>query len=89
MKIFPRHALANMHLFRDFYHRSTCRDIGKKGYVQMALYKQDIVFFIEFLRKNKIYAGIIRAELQIIHQIIIDFNKEYNSLTGCGLSFHS
>ena len=59
----------------------------KKVMCKMALYKQDIKFFIEFLKKNKIYAEIIGAELKILHQTITDFNKECNSSIGEELVF--
>ena len=83
MKIFPKYALANIHLFRDYYHRPTYKNIGKKGYVQADTLRArycSLESFIEFLRKNQIYAGMIRAELQILQQTINDFNKEYNPL---------
>ena len=83
MKIFPKHALANIHLLRDSDHRPTYRNIGKKGYVQAGTLGTrycSLESFIEFLRKNQIYAGMSRAELQILQQTINDFNKEYNPL---------
>ena len=83
MKIFPKHALANIHLFRDYYHRPTYKNIGKKGYVQAGTLRTrycSLESFIEFLRKNQIYAGMTRAELQILQQTINAFKKVYNSL---------
>ena len=83
MKIFPKHALANIHLFRDFYNRPTYRNIGKKGYVEAGTLRTryySLENLIEFLRKNQIYAGMTGAELQILQQTINDFNKGYNPL---------
>ena len=83
MKIFPKYALAKFHLFRDYYHRPTYKNIVKKGYAQAGTLRTrycSLESFIEFLRKNQIYAGMTRSELRILQQTINDFNKEYNPL---------
>ena len=81
LAMFPLNPLANIHLFRDFYHRPTYKRIGRKDGVQASTLRSRYVsfgFFIQFLRKNQIFAGMSRMQMQTLEQSVSDFNKELN-----------
>ena len=81
MILFPKNALANLHLLRNFYHVPTYRMIGRKGGVQASTLRSrftSLTFFIQFVRKQQIYAGMSRNELSHLEKAVEDFNKELN-----------
>ena len=83
MQMFPVNPLSNLHLLRDYYHRPTFRMIGNKGGVQASTLRSRFVsmnFFIQFLRKQQIFAGMSRIQLSYLEDTISDFNKELNPL---------
>ena len=57
--------------------------INKKGGVQASTLRARYVsfgFFLQFLRKQQIFAGMSRSQLTVLNQAIEDFNKELNPL---------
>ena len=83
VQIFPQCALGNIHLFRDFYHRPSFQVINKKDGVQASTLRARYIsfgFFLQFLRKQQIFAGMSRSQLTVLKQAIEDFNKELNPL---------
>ena len=83
MTILPVHPLSNLHLLRDFYHYPTFQMIGKRDGVQASTLRSrytSLGFFIQFLRKCQVFAGMSRMQLQVLEQAIGDFNKELNPL---------
>ncbi|XP_057297196.1 uncharacterized protein LOC130626107 isoform X2 [Hydractinia symbiolongicarpus] len=81
LNMFPVNPMSNIHLFRDFYHRPTFKSIGKHGGVQASTLSSRYVslgFFIQYLRRNQVFAGMSRVQLQILSDTIKDFNKQLN-----------
>ena len=81
MVMFPINALTNLHSLRDNYHYPTFEMIGKTGGVQASTLRSRYTssgFFVQFLRKNQIFAGLKRFQLQMVEQAMTDFNKDLN-----------
>ena len=81
MVVLPLNALSNLHLLRDFYHRPSVASIGKKHGVQASTIRSrytSLSFFLQFLRKQQVFAGMSRAQIQLLSETITDFNKELN-----------
>ena len=79
--MFPVNPLSNLHLFRDYYHYPSFQMIGKKNGVQASTLRSrytSLTFFLQFLRKNQIYAGMSRSQLHLLDESITDFNKDLN-----------
>ena len=83
MTMIPVNSLANIYKFRDFYHTPLFKSIGKKGCVQAGTVRARYVslgFFLQFLRKYQIFAGMSRMQIQILEQAMNDFNKDLHPL---------
>ena len=81
MRIFPIHPISNLHLFRDYYHYPTFKMIGKKKGVQAGTLRSrftSLIYFIQFLRKHQVFAGMLRTHLKLLEDCVNDFNKELN-----------
>ena len=81
LTIFPINPLSNIHLFRDFYHRPTFKRIGTKTGVQASTLRArfgSLASFIQYLRRNEVFAGMSRMQLSSLAQSIKDFNKQLN-----------
>ncbi|XP_057300018.1 uncharacterized protein LOC130630515 isoform X2 [Hydractinia symbiolongicarpus] len=81
--MFPINPLSNMHLLRDYYHRPTFKTIGKKDGVQASTLRArygSLGMFLQYLRRNEIFAGMSRLQLSSLSQSANDFNKQLNPL---------
>ena len=83
MKMYPINSLANVHKFRDFYHAPIFKNLGKRGHIQAGTLRARYVslgFFLQFVRKYQIFAGMNRMQIQILEQSVNDFNKDLHPL---------
>ena len=83
MKVVPVNALSNLHLLRDYYHRPALRKVGKQHGVQASTIRSrytSLNFFIQFLRKEQVFPGMSRYQIQLLSEAIDDYNKELNPL---------
>ena len=79
MKMFPVNQLGNIYKFRDFYHVPNFKLVGKEGGVQAGALRARYVsfgFFLQFIRKYQIFAGMNRIQIQTLEQTMSDFNKD-------------
>ena len=77
----PVNALLNIHLFRDYYHLPTFQSLNTSNGVQAETLKGLMFlwsFFLQFLRKYQVFAGISRDQIRILEQCVNYFNKELN-----------
>ena len=79
LQIFPVNPLANVYLMEG-YHSETKANINKGGLTAGTLRSRftSLRFFIQFLRRMQIFAGMSRDQLLILEKSIEDFNKELN-----------
>ena len=77
-EMFPKNALSNKYVFQDVYHRPAVADIGKGGVAASTLRSRytSLGFFISFLRKRGVFAGLHRKHLTALQENIHDLNKE-------------
>ena len=68
LKMFPVTPLS----IRDYYHHATFILIGKSNYIEITVTN----VFIQFIRKQQIFAGISRLQLKSLEDAIPDSNKE-------------
>ena len=74
MKMFPKNALSNIHLFRDCYHNPNFKLIGAKEGVQAGTMRSrytSLGYFISFLRRYGVYAGMNRLQIQNLETTMI------------------
>lgn len=81
MEMFPVHPLANIHLFKNAYHTLTFNEMRRKEGVQAGSLRARYVcfrFFIQFLRKNQVFACMNTLQLHLLEESVTDYNKNLN-----------
>lgn len=68
------HPFTSIHLFKRFYHEPAFNLIGRKGGFT------SLGFFLSFLRKNLIFAGMTRMQMHLFEEMISDLNKDLNPM---------
>ena len=78
MEMFPRHPFSNLHLLKKCYHAPNFKVMGTEKGVQSGTLRarySSMAQFIQFVRRNQIFAGMSRQDLHFIEDAISDFNK--------------
>jgi len=72
------HPLSNYHLLRNIYHKPAIADIEKGGVQSNTLRSRytSLNKFVTFLRKNQVFAGMSKIQLNLLESTIKDFNND-------------
>ena len=85
MKMFTSNSYIDK--FRDFYRAPIFKNVGKKGYIQAGTLRARYVslgFFLQFVRKYQIFAGMNRMQIQFLEQSVNHFNNDLHPLIQQG-----
>ena len=82
--IFPKNAFTNSQLIEDQYHNVTPNLVGKGGNEASTLRVRYVAvrFFIRFLRRRHVIAGLNRNDLNQLLQNVEDWNSDFTNLTA-------
>ena len=81
LELLPKNAFSNFHLLKHAYHVPSMKIMGTKDGVQAGTLRArytSLSLFVQFIRRNEIFAGMSRQQLHAFEDTLADFNKELN-----------
>ena len=78
LQLYPKSAFSNNYALQDLYRRPTFNRIGKDGVEASTMRARytSLSYYIAFLRKRHVYAGLSRADLTNLSENMNDLNKK-------------